>query len=353
MSIFKYAVNPHEGEPCPTLSLTSPAQGKKAARFHSGMEGYKPTPLVSLDALASQLGLGKLWIKDESHRFGLNAFKALGGSYAMAKYLCRRLDIPLDEKAFDILRSQDTLAKLGQITFVTATDGNHGRGVAWSARLLGHKAVVYMPAGTAAERLENIRAQGAQADIMDFNYDDCVRLASRMADEQGWVLVQDTAWEGYEDIPTGIMQGYCTMAGEAAEQMAPLSPTHLFLQAGVGSMAGAVAGYFAARFEDAPPVTVVVEPDRADCHYRTALADGRYELNDGGSLLRRALHHQLGNTQMPRPGICFLRRRVQRKRHEASGPASGWRRKNNLRRKRRRYRRSNSRHNDRAGSCGA
>ncbi|MBQ9979910.1 MAG: diaminopropionate ammonia-lyase [Oscillospiraceae bacterium] len=292
MSIFKYAVNPHEGEPCPTLSLTSPAQGKKAARFHSGMEGYKPTPLVSLDALASQLGLGKLWIKDESHRFGLNAFKALGGSYAMAKYLCRRLDIPLDEKAFDILRSQDTLAKLGQITFVTATDGNHGRGVAWSARLLGHKAVVYMPAGTAAERLENIRAQGAQADIMDFNYDDCVRLASRMADEQGWVLVQDTAWEGYEDIPTGIMQGYCTMAGEAAEQMAPLSPTHLFLQAGVGSMAGAVAGYFAARFEDAPPVTVVVEPDRADCHYRTALAD------DG------KLHFVTGDMNSMMAGLC-------------------------------------------------
>ena len=131
---------------------------------------------------------------------------------------------------------------LGDITFVTATDGNHGRGVAWAARLLGQKAVVYMPKGSAAERLENIRAQGAQAEITEYNYDDAVRLANRMAEEHGWILIQDTAWPGYEEIPAHIMQGYTTLAAETLQQLEEQGaerPTHLFLQAGVGSFAGA------------------------------------------------------------------------------------------------------------------
>ena len=129
---------------------------------------------------------------------------------------------------------------LGEITFVTATDGNHGRGVAWTANQMKQHAVVYMPKGSVAERLANIHAEGADASITELNYDDAVRLANRQAEEKGWVMVQDTAWDGYEDIPTWIMQGYGTMGLEALEQL-PEKPTHIFLQAGVGSMAGAAA----------------------------------------------------------------------------------------------------------------
>lgn len=273
------------------LFVTSPEATAAAHGFHSSMEDYAPTPLVSLPGQAARLGIGQLWVKDESHRFGLNAFKGLGGSYAIASYLCEKLGIPVDEHAFAVLSAPEAREQLGEVTFVTATDGNHGRGVAWAARVFGHRSVVYMPKGSALERLENIRAQGAQAEITDLNYDDAVRLADRMAKEHGWVLVQDTAWEGYETIPTHIMQGYTTLAWEAAEVL-PEPPTHLFLQAGVGSVAGAVAGYFAARYGENRPVTLIAEPDQADCLFRTAQAD------DG------KLHFVTGDMNSMMAGLC-------------------------------------------------
>ena len=147
--------------------------------------------------------------------------------------------------------------------------------MAWAARQLGHRAVVYMPKGSTRERLENIRAQGAQAEITDLNYDDAVRLADRMGREHGWTLIQDTAWPGYEEIPAWIIQGYTTIAQEIADQVEEKGwekPTHLFLQAGVGSFAGAMLGSFAARWGKDCPVTCIVEPDRADCLYRSAKA---------------------------------------------------------------------------------
>lgn len=258
------------------LQSVTPAQADMAQKFHSGIEGYAQTPLVSLPNLAKQLGVGQIFVKDESARFGLNAFKALGGSYAIARYLCGKLGIPVDENAFNILCSDEARQKLGQITFVTATDGNHGRGVAWAAKLLGYKAVVYLPEGSSLERLNNIRALGAEAEITKFNYDSAVRLAYAMSKKHGWVMVQDTAWPGYEEIPTWIMQGYTTMAQEIAAQQSGDVPTHLFLQAGVGSMAGAVLGYFAALWGDKAPVTVICEPDKAACLYKTAAAgDGQ------------------------------------------------------------------------------
>ena len=151
------------------------------------------------------------------------------------------------------------------MTFVTATDGNHGRGVAWTCQKLGVKSVVYMPKGSAQERLENIRKLGAEASITDFNYDDAVRLAASRQDEFGWVLVQDTAWEGYEKIPTWIMQGYTTMALEAAQQLGDDRPTHIFLQAGVGALSGGVTGFFVDYYKENKPKIIIVEPNKADC----------------------------------------------------------------------------------------
>jgi len=275
-----------------TFALVSPEIADRVHRFHSGIDGYCPTPLVELNAQAKRLGVSKLWVKDESHRFGLNAFKSLGGSYAVAKYLCGKLGIPVDEHAYTFLRSPEAKEKLGDITFITATDGNHGRGVAWSAKVFGQKAVVYMPKGSAAERLENIRAQGAHAEITELNYDDTVRFAGKTAEENGWVLVQDTAWPGYEDIPATIIQGYTTMVCEIEEQLNDEKPTHLFLQAGVGSFPGSFAGCIAAKMGSERPVTAIIEPIQADCHYRTAKAD------DG------TFHIVTGNMNSMMAGLC-------------------------------------------------
>lgn len=230
-------------------------EARKARAFHAGFPEYGVTPLVSLAALAEEWGVGGIYVKDESARFGLNAFKALGGSYAMGDYAG---------------------AEPGTLTFVTATDGNHGRGVAWAAARMGMKSVVYMPKGTARERLERIRALGADASITEMNYDDTVRFARKQAERHGWILIQDTAWDGYTEVPARIMQGYMTMADEAAEQLGEKRPTHVFLQAGVGSMAAAVAAYFVNRYgEKNRPVLTVVEPQQADCFFRTArAADG-------------------------------------------------------------------------------
>lgn len=246
-----------------------------ALPFHHGMPDYKVTPLTALPKLAEKLGISQMWVKDESFRFGLNAFKGLGCSYAIGKFLCEQANIPVDKDAVTRLRSPEIRKTLGQYTFITATDGNHGRGVAWAAKLLGHRAVIYMPEGTKAERFANIQALNAQVHILPFNYDDAVRAAAASAEENGWVLVQDTAWEGYKEIPTHIMEGYTTLAYEIEQQLIHYRgqlPTHVFLQAGVGSMAGAISAYFKERWGNDCPVIVVVEPDQADCHFQTAKA---------------------------------------------------------------------------------
>lgn len=251
----------------------------KARKFHESFPQYTKTPLTNLDNLAKNLGLGGLYIKDESYRFGLNAFKVLGGSYAMGKYLASKLGKDISELSYEKLTSDDVRKELGEITFVTATDGNHGRGVAWTANQLKQKSVVYMPKGSSITRLNNIKAEGAEASITDMNYDDAVRLAAKNAEKYGWLVVQDTAWDGYEEIPTWIMQGYGTMASEALEQLKEFKverPTHIFVQAGVGSLAGAVQGFFASVYGEDCPTTVIVEADEAACLYKSAVAgDGK------------------------------------------------------------------------------
>ena len=247
-------------------------KAEEVRRFHRSFPMYAPTPLAVLPETAKMLGIGEIYVKDESHRFGLNAFKVLGGSYAMGNILAKQLGKPLSETGYAVLTAPETRKTLGDITFITATDGNHGRGVAWTANTLGQKSVVHMPKGSAQERLNNIRACGAHADIIDGNYDDAVRLSRKEAEENSWVVVQDTSWEGYEEIPAWIMEGYCTMGLEAYEQL-PQKPTHIFLQAGVGSMAGAIAALFASIYQENRPKIIIVEPNNADCFYRTAKAD--------------------------------------------------------------------------------
>lgn len=268
------------------LAVMAIPEVEKARTFHKSFPQYSETPLAGLDGMAKYLGLGSLHVKDESYRFGLNAFKVLGGSFAMAKYIAQKLGVDVSEIDYDYLTSDKLKEEFGQATFFTATDGNHGRGVAWAANKLGQKAVVFMPKGTCQIRLDNILKENAQATITDVNYDDCVRMAAAAAEKtKNGVVVQDTAWKGYEEIPAWIMQGYGTMALEAAAQLKAAGidrPTHIFVQAGVGSLAGAVQGVFANLFPDACPTTVIMEAQAADCLYQSAAAaDGTPHNMDG------------------------------------------------------------------------
>jgi diaminopropionate ammonia-lyase len=268
------------------LSLMSKDAIEKALAFHRSFPQYSQTPLAELNELADYLGLNDFYVKDESYRFGLNAFKVLGGSFAMANYIAEKLGKDVSELTYDVLTSDELRKEFGQATFFTATDGNHGRGVAWAANKLGQKAVVLMPKGSTQTRKENIEKEGAKVTIEEVNYDECVRMANKMAEEtENGVMVQDTAWDGYEKIPTWIMQGYGTMALEASQQLKEAGverPTHVFVQAGVGSLAGAVVGYFANLYPDNPPTMVVVEAQAADCLYQSAIEkDGKIRFVEG------------------------------------------------------------------------
>ena len=276
---LKWTVNHVPGSDDKFLDLMSEENVTKANEFHKSFPQYSVTPLQRLSALASYLGVKGIYCKDESYRFGLNAFKVLGGSYAMGRYIAKELGRDISQLPYNVLSSDKLREEFGQATFFTATDGNHGRGVAWAAKRLGQKAVVRMPKGTTKTRFDNIAKEGAEVTIEEVNYDDCVRMAAaEAAKTEHGIIVQDTAWAGYEEIPSWIMQGYGTLVLEADKQLKENGvdrPTHVFVQAGVGSLAGAVVGYFAHKYKENPPVMVVCEASAADCLYRSAVqADG-------------------------------------------------------------------------------
>ena len=276
---LKWTVNHVSGSDDKFLDLMSEENVTKANEFHKSFPQYSVTPLQKLSALADYLGVKGIYCKDESYRFGLNAFKVLGGSYAMGRYIAQELGRDISELPYNVLSSDKLREEFGQATFFTATDGNHGRGVAWAAKRLGQKAVVRMPKGTTKTRFDNIAKEGAEVTIEEVNYDDCVRMAAaEAAKTEHGIIVQDTAWAGYEEIPSWIMQGYGTLVLEADKQLKKNGvdrPTHVFVQAGVGSLAGAVVGYFAHKYKENPPVMVVCEASAADCLYRSAVqADG-------------------------------------------------------------------------------
>jgi len=246
--------------------------------FHRQLPGYCPTELVSLEKLAGHWGVGDIFVKDESTRFGLKAFKVLGGSYAVAQLICRELGIRLEDATYNYLVSDPVRRRIDGMTLTTATDGNHGRGIAWAAEQLGIRAVIYMPKGTVQSRIDNIRAHGAAVEVTDLNYDDAVRLADSMAEKHGWHMIQDTAWEGYEEIPLWIMQGYMTMCKEALEQIIErgVEATHVFVQAGVGALAAAVVACISNKYRENPPRFIIMEPNNAACVFASAAAgDGK------------------------------------------------------------------------------
>jgi diaminopropionate ammonia-lyase len=256
-----------------TLSVS-----KQTRKFHSTIPQYKPTPLIDLKQPAEEFGVDKLWVKDESHRIGLKAFKILGGSYAITNIIYDKLGLDKSELSFKKLLEKD----LSLFTFVTATDGNHGRGVAWTVNQLGCKSFVFMPNTSSQARINNIKEFATNVFIVDGNYDFASEKAEEFAKKENAILVQDSSWDGYEEIPLIIMQGYLSLIDEIYEQLEGNNLTHIFLHCGVGSMPAAIEAYLVNRFGKNKPKTIIVEPNKADCFYRsTETGDGKPHIIDG------------------------------------------------------------------------
>ena len=270
-----------------SMALMDVGTIEKVRNFHKSFPEYSVTPLAALGNLANALGVGGIYVKDESQRFGMNAFKGLGASFALVSFIAQKTGRSVWELDYNAMISPEIRKELGDFTFFAATDGNHGRAVAWAARKIGQKAVIYMPKGCPLVKLENIKREGAEGYITEQNYDDTVRFTAALAEKTPrGVIVQDTAWEGYEDIPGWVMQGYSVLALEACKQLQGqgIKPTHLLVQAGVGAFAGAVtaltANFYGADF----PTTLVVEAAAADCYYRSALKGDGTPVNVTGDM---------------------------------------------------------------------
>ena len=236
-----------------------------AYNFHKTLPGYLPTPLLNLRHFAKKIGIGDCYIKDESQRLGLNAFKVLGASYAMAEEIKKYVPEGQSNLSFESIKSHKTSIK--DLTFVTATDGNHGRAVAWCAEQYGCRAVVFMPKGSSEIRLKSILEHKAKAEITELNYDETVKYAESEAIKNNWVLLQDSSWPGYTEVPRNIMAGYKTMVQEFFEQTSDW-PTHVIAQAGVGSFAASIFSSFISS-EKQQPKFILLEPSGAACFFNS------------------------------------------------------------------------------------
>ncbi len=246
-----------------------------ARRAVAQWPGYAPTPLAALPGLAASLGLGRLWYKDEAFRFGLGSFKALGGPYALLRQVravLGRAGIPeADTGVADLVARRHEMLTRG-LTVTTATDGNHGRAVAWGAALFGCRCVVFVHERVSAGRVEAIAAFGAEVRRVPGTYDDSVRRAAREAAERGWVVISDISYPGYVDIPRDVMHGYGVMQDEVAAQLpaGEPPPTHVLVHAGVGAWAASLCARQWQFWGDRRPRFIVVEPAKADCLFRSA-----------------------------------------------------------------------------------
>ena len=249
-------------------------EGLKARQEIKSWKNYQATPLRQLDQVADELGVSRIWLKDESSRFGLGSFKALGGAYAVYYVLSKLIFEETGEKDLTStrLRSGEFGEILENVTVVTATDGNHGKSVAWGAQQFGCKCKIYLHAEVSQMREEAIAAFDCDIIRVDGNYDDSVRHADKDAHKNGWHVVSDTSYEGYREIPSLVMQGYTTIATEIAKQIADIQPTHLFLPGGVGGIAAAVSSEFCRIWKNLRPTTIIVEPKTADCLYQSSLS---------------------------------------------------------------------------------
>jgi diaminopropionate ammonia-lyase len=239
---------------------------KQTWDFHKQLPGYAPTPLIEAQQLARELGVGNIWIKDESRRFEMPSFKILGTSWAIYRALMSRLGKEIDSwETFDDLAS--IFAPLQPLTLVAATDGNHGRAVAHIAALLGFESHIFVPLGMAESRIDAIKNEGAKVTIVDGTYDEAVRR-SALEEDETHVVISDTSWPGYEEIPGWVIEGYATIFQEVDEQLARLyesGPDLVLVQIGVGALAAAVVQHYRGKDRYSSPRIVGVEPTTAAC----------------------------------------------------------------------------------------
>ncbi|MBL6930337.1 MAG: diaminopropionate ammonia-lyase [Rhodospirillales bacterium] len=259
----------------PALSVINRQRFAEAMADISSWPGYEPTPLHSLQGLARKTGVASLYYKDEGFRFGLDSFKALGGAYAVERLLLDFIRDKDPERKPNIegLISGQYSDITSTVTVACATDGNHGRSVAWGAQTFGCNCKIYIHSGVSEGRKKAMEAYGAEVLRLDGDYDHTVREIAADAQAKGWYVVSDTSYEGYLDVPRDVMQGYTVMVDEALSQFPDDSlPSHIFVQGGVGGLAAAVCGHLWETLKADRPRFIVVEPDRADCLYQSALA---------------------------------------------------------------------------------
>jgi len=263
---------PAAGDDAGGETVLSPEGFERARREISSWPGYLATPLVPLPGLAKAAGLGAIWYKDEGGRFNLGSFKALGGAYAVVCHLINAIRGATgdDATAEDLIGGKYRDLTAG-ITVSSATDGNHGRSVAWGAQMFGCTCVIYIHATVSEGRKQAMEELGAKVVRVNGNYDDSVRQAAADANEHGRQVISDTSYEGYMEIPKNVMYGYGVMTGEVVSQLpADQRPTHVFVQGGCGGVAASVFTYLAQVWSDDRPRFVVVEPDAAACLYDSA-----------------------------------------------------------------------------------
>ena len=267
---FRFMINRHHGTP--GVVVLPDAGFRRALAEISSWPGYAVTPLVALDDVAKTARVAAVHYKDEGGRFGLGSFKALGGAYAVMRLLVAELaraGVANAATAAELVAGQYG-ENTGKITVTCATDGNHGRSVAWGAQRFGCACVIFVHPGVSAGRRAAIAKYGAEVREVPGTYDDSVRDAERIATEKNWHVVSDTSYPGYTELPRDVMQGYRVMAEEAASQIAA-PPTHVFIQGGVGGVAAAVAAQMRTRYAAMPRI-IVVEPDKAACLLASAEA---------------------------------------------------------------------------------
>lgn len=237
----------------------------------SAWAGYAPTPLYSLSSLAKTLDIADIYYKDEGPRFGLGSFKALGGAYAGLRVLQRVLSEKLGHKINSTdIRNGAYSKEVAKITLVSATDGNHGRSLAWGAQIFGAPCRIYIHKEVSTGRERAMSELGADVVRVNGDYDESVRITRNEAENNGWYIVSDTSWEGYTQVPTDVMAGYGVMTDEVVEQL-PKAPTHLFIQGGVGGLAASVTARLRQRIDHTLRV-VVVEPELASCLFASGIS---------------------------------------------------------------------------------
>ena len=253
--------------------IASLEKSEAAVNEISQWPNYQATPLHSLTKLAQQLNLDKIWYKDESQRFGLKSFKALGGAYAVAIQLRRRiLDQTGQGASIEDLLSDKFDSIIKDIVISCATDGNHGRSVSWGCQMFGCPCIIYIHRDVSAARQQAMEQLGAEVIRIDGNYDASVKQADQDASSNGRIIVSDTSYPGYMEIPRDVALGYTVMLAEAVTQMKQAVPTHVFIQAGVGGLAAAVCAYFWELWGEQRPRFIIVEPVNANCLQQSARA---------------------------------------------------------------------------------